>query len=81
MARSPGSSNVRLMMPSTQGMIIDAPNASRMRPAINIDGVSENAATTEARPKTNRPVSSIFLWPILSARVPIGTSKPAMSSE
>lgn len=69
-----------VMMPRTEGIIIDAPKASRIRPAISIQGAAENAVRAEAIPKSERPPSSMTLWPVRSASVPIGTSSPAISS-
>ncbi len=79
-ARSRSSSNVRRMMPSTHGMIIEPPSASSTRAAISSAGLGANAASRDARPKTARPASSSRRWPVRSASVPMGTSRPAMSS-
>ena len=80
MARSPSSSKVSRIRPSTHGMIIEPPRASSTRAAISMAGLRAKAADAEATAKTPRPASRISRLPTRSASVPMGTRSPAISS-
>lgn len=77
-ARSVSFSNVRRMMPSTHGMIIDPPNAGNIRAAISIGAFGVNAASAEAKPTIANPVSRTRRLPTRFASVSIGTRNPTI---
>ncbi len=79
MARSPASSKVLRIRPSTQGMIIEPPSARHTRAAISAPALCAKAAQTEAAAKITRPVKRMRRLPTRSDSVPIGTSSPAIS--
>ena len=62
------------------GIIAAAPTASSAREAMRIQAVGENAATSEARPKTTSPTTNMRTWPIRSPSVPLPSSRPAMTT-
>ncbi len=51
------------------------------RARIIISGVVAYAASTDIAPKPTEPISSSFLRPMRSPRLPMETSRPAMTKE
>ncbi|CAM5427774.1 hypothetical protein SMICM304S_07136 [Streptomyces microflavus] len=78
--RSRSSSNVMRISASVAGIIAAAPTASSARAAIRVSGVPENAAASEAAPKTTRPIRNILRWPTRSPRVPLPSRSPAITT-
>lgn len=78
--RSRSSSNVMRINASVAGIIAAAPTARNARAAIKVSGVGENAAASEATPKTARPIRNILRCPTRSPRVPLPSSSPAITT-
>ena len=61
------------------GIIAAAPTASTARAPISTSGDGANAASRDANPKITRPTTNIRVWPMRSPRVPLPSSRPAIT--
>lgn len=80
MFRSRSSSKVTRIRARVAGIIEAAPTARSARAAIRVSGLGENAAASEATPKIVRPIRNIRRCPTRSPRVPLPSSRPAMTT-
>ena len=69
------------MIDSVDGMIVAPATPSRARATISQPADGANAASREAAPKPEAPMSSSFLRPIRSPSVPMVTSRPPSTNE
>lgn len=75
MLRSRSSSKVTRIRASVAGIIAAAPTARKARAAIRASGLVENAAASDAAPKTTRPIRNIRRCPTRSPSVPLPSSR------
>lgn len=79
--RSRGSWNRLRIRARVDGIRVAPATPSSARATIIISGVVAYALSTETAPNATAPISSSFLRPIRSPRLPIETSRPAMTKE
>ncbi len=75
--RSRGSRNMFRISDSVDGASVAAAIPSSARAAISIPALVENAASTEAAPNADAPMSKSLRRPILSPSVPMVMREPA----
>ena len=80
MFRSRTSSNPSRISARVAGIMHAAPTARSARAPIRTSGVGENAATSDAAPKSVRPTRKRRRCPNRSPKVPDPSSRPAITS-
>ncbi|MDF9812180.1 hypothetical protein M2266_001411 [Streptomyces sp. SPB162] len=79
--RSRGSVKRLRISARVDGIKVAPATPIRARAMISVSGVCAYAASTDSPPNAAEPMSSSFLRPTRSPRLPIETSRPAMTNE